>query len=562
MSIKADRWIQQMATEHGMIEPFVADQVRGGQISYGLSSYGYDMRIADEFKVFTNIYNTLVDPKQFDNRSFVDFNAPYIDIPPNSFALGRSIEYFRIPRNVLCIVLGKSTYARCFSGDTRVALVDGTSVAFADMAERASRGEHFWGYSIGQHGRVIVTLLDAPRLVGRDSLLEIELDNGETIRATPDHEFVGRDGRLVQAAALRPGASLMPLYRDVFRGYEMVYQPIIGYYEPTHRLADEWNVRAELYIDAPDTDRHHIDHNRRNNSPTNLIRMNESDHARYHNREYYDSDDFNPIEHGESIRAAFERLSVDEDWIARMSAAQRARVRAFWEEPRYANIREQLISQRVTYWSDTKNRDAQRERQQVYWENEDQRAERAEFSRSVWEQSDLPRRERQREIARAINIRSEIDADQVRAALDKTGSIRGTARLLECDRSVFRRFPQVIDEFRGTKALNHKVVSVRAIPGSHDVYCLTVPEAGNFALEAGVFVKNCGLIVNVTPLEPAWEGYVTIEVSNTTQLPARVYANEGIAQVLFLESDEQCMTSYADKAGKYQGQVGVVPPRL
>jgi dCTP deaminase len=113
MTIKSDRWIKQMAEEHGMIEPFIAEQVRGGIISYGLSSYGYDMRIANEFKVFTNVYNTLVDPKHFDTRSFVDITGDRCDIPPNSFALGRSVEYFRVPRNVLCIVLGKSTIARC-----------------------------------------------------------------------------------------------------------------------------------------------------------------------------------------------------------------------------------------------------------------------------------------------------------------------------------------------------------------------------------------------------------------------------------------------------------------
>ena len=113
MTIKSDRWIRQMALEQGLIEPFVEKQVRNGVISYGLSSYGYDMRVADEFKVFTNVFNTLVDPKHFDQRSFVDIKGAYCDIPPNSFALARSVELFRIPRNVLAICLGKSTYARC-----------------------------------------------------------------------------------------------------------------------------------------------------------------------------------------------------------------------------------------------------------------------------------------------------------------------------------------------------------------------------------------------------------------------------------------------------------------
>jgi hypothetical protein len=277
-------------------------------------------------------------------------------------------------------IVHNSTYARCFSGDTRVALVDGTAPTLEEMATRHASGELFWGYSIGQNGRLIVTCLDAPRFIGKDSLLEIELDNGERIRATPDHLFMRRDGRMAAASELRPRDALMPLYRDLARGYEMVYQPIDGHLYPTHRLADEWNLRHEIYADAPAT-RHHIDFDRRNNRP---------------------------------------------------------------DTPAYRN---------------------------------------------------------------------------------------------------------------------HRVVAVREIPGDHDVYCLTVPEAGNFALESGVFVKNCGVIVNVTPLEPEWEGHVTLEFSNTTPLPAKIYANEGVAQMLFLESDEVCETSYKDRGGKYQGQRGVTLPK-
>jgi dCTP deaminase len=113
MAIKADKWIRRMALEHRMIEPFEARQVRSGVISYGLSSYGYDIRVADEFKVFTNVNNALIDPKNFDPRSFVDIKADTIIVPPNSFALARTVEYFRIPRDVLTVCLGKSTYARC-----------------------------------------------------------------------------------------------------------------------------------------------------------------------------------------------------------------------------------------------------------------------------------------------------------------------------------------------------------------------------------------------------------------------------------------------------------------
>jgi len=383
-----------------------------------------------------------VDPKNFDNNSFVDVKAAKCVVPPNSFALARSVEYFRIPRNVLTICLGKSTYARCFRGDTRVALADGTAPTLEDMATRAAAGELFWGYSIGELGRVIVSLLDAPRFIGRDALLEVTLDNGRTVHCTPDHGFIRRDGRLAEAHELRAGDSLMPLYRQLVRGYESVYQPINGHLYPTHRLADEWNVRNGIYEELPGTHRHHRDHDRRNNFPWNIERMDAAEH---------------------------------------------------------------------------------------------------------------------------IRLRDEITANDVGRALHQAGSIRGAARLLDCDRSVFRRFPKVVESFRGLAAggasKNHRVASISELAGDHDVYCLTVPEAGNFALDAGVFVRNCGIIVNVTPFEPEWEGHVTIEISNTTPLPCVIYANEGIAQVLFFESDEPCETSYKDRHGKYQGQTGITLPK-
>ena len=382
MSIKSDHWIRRMAAT-GMIEPFEPGQVRSVDgrkiVSYGTSSYGYDVRCANEFKIFTNINSTIVDPKAFDPASFVDVTADVCIIPPNSFALARTVEHFRIPRNVLCVTVGKSTYARCFRGDTRVALVDGTAPTLEAMARRAESGERFLGYSIGTHRRIIITQLEAPRFIGRDALLEIELDDGSLIHATADHQFVARDGRLVAAEDLRAGSSLMPLYRGSSRGTEIVYDPV------TQRSVLSSTLAA--------------------------------------------------------------------DWLLRHSAhAMRA------------------------------------------------------------------------------------------VALHRRASASGAQR-------------------SGAVHRNHAVAGVGSVPGIHDVYCLTVPEAGNFALEAGVFVRNCGVIVNVTPLEPEWEGHVTLEFSNTTTLPAKIYANEGVAQMLFFESDEVCGTSYKDRAGKYMGQRGVTLPK-
>ena len=113
MGIKPDHWIRKMSLEHKMIDPFVEGQVSKGVISYGLSSYGYDIRVSDEFKVFTNLHSAVVDPKNFDPKSFVEIKDDYCIIPPNSFALAKTVEYFRIPRSTVTVCVGKSTYARC-----------------------------------------------------------------------------------------------------------------------------------------------------------------------------------------------------------------------------------------------------------------------------------------------------------------------------------------------------------------------------------------------------------------------------------------------------------------
>ena len=564
MPIKSDKWILRMCQEHRMIEPFETRQVRDGKISYGISSYGYDIRVSSDFKVFTNVHNSIVDPKNFDDRSFVDIAGPECIIPPNSFALARTEEYFRIPRDVLVLCVGKSTYARCFSADTRVALVDGSSPTLEEMADRHEKNEMFWGYSLGEFGRIEVALLDAPRFIDSDALVEIGLDNDRVIRATPDHEFILRDGRRSQAHELRPGDSLLPLYRELIRGYESVYQPLNGHLLPTHRLADEWNVRNGVYQAAPGTHRHHRDHDRRNNNPWNLERMEAGAHIRHHNAITY-GPDFDPDEHSAAIRHALARLSKDPEWRENYSRVQRERASAFWREDRYEDVRASLRRKRVELWRDEARRAAARQRLRSRYADPEERRAQGERMRAAWAADDGSRRQRQREVARTLRLRTEIDAAAVQAALNAAGSIRGAARLLGCDRSVFRRFPEVVDAYRGRRAAsgrNHKVTWVRDVPGMHDVYCLSVPEAGNFALDAGVFVRNCGLIVNVTPLEPTWEGYLTLEISNTTPLPAKVYGGEGIAQLLFFEGDEEPEVAYADRQGKYMKQVGVTLPKM
>jgi deoxycytidine triphosphate deaminase len=540
------------------IEPFAESAVRPGVISYGVSSYGYDVRVGRHFKVFTNARCAVVDPKNFDPASFVDIEGDFCLIPPNSFALAETVEYLEIPRDILGVCVGKSTYARCFRGDTRVALVDGSAPTLEEMARRGEAGEMFWGYSIGPHGRIMMTLLEQPRYIGRDALQEIVLDNGESIFCTPDHLFLRRDGRMVEADELRPGDSLMPLYRHLSRGYEIVYQPLNGYLYPTHRLADEWNLRHHLYSETANTHRHHVDHDRRNNRPWNIMRMDASAHVRHHNQEIY-GEDFDPDQHSEAIRAALATLMEDSEWRARYSMTQRERAMRFWHSDEYAVVRGRLLAERQNVSDAT--REAHRQAMFQRYRDPAERERQAGLMRSAWAKDDGSRRRKQAEVARVIRLREEITEEIVRAALNETGSVRAAARLRNCDRSVFRRFPGLIDAFRGhRRQRNHKVAAIRSVPGIHDVYCLTVPEAGNFALEAGVFTHNCGIIVNVTPLEPEWHGKVTIEISNTTPLPAKIYAGEGIAQMLFLRGEAVCQISYGDKRGKYQNQKGLTLP--
>lgn len=343
-----------------LISPFIPRQVKtGGIISYGLSSYGYDVRISDEFKIISSsIYDqlkydwlveneapsykipkpTIIDPTELDPLIFEDFKGSEIIIPPHGFVLGRTIEVVNIPRDVMVIALAKSTWARCFTGDTKVALVDGRALSFLELIDGVSKGERYWGYTIKTDGTIGVEELKNPRLISQnEELVEVTLNNEQTIRVTPDHEFMLRDGSYCQAQNLQPDTSLMPLYR----------------------------------------------------------------------------------------------------YISEIQQAQ----------------------------------------------------------------------------------------------LD------------------------------GDVATNHTVVSVKKLDYKEAVYCLEVPNTNNFALESGVFVHNCGLVVGVTPLEPGFEGTVTIELSNTTNLPIRVKAGHGICQFLFLKGSQPCEVSYADRGGKYMGQIGVTLPR-
>lgn len=614
MSILADHQLRALSTgDKPLITPFSDGQVRVNEqgekiISYGLSSYGYDLRLGRKFKIFTNVNNSIIDPKDFSNKSFVDFEGDVCIIPPNSFVLAVSAERICMPDNVVGVVLGKSTYARCFTGDTKVALVDGSSVSFKEMIERTKTGERFWGYGVNENADIIMVELVLPRLIGHEKIIELTLDSGDTIRCTPDHEFMMRDGSYLRADELKENASLLPLYRVESRGYEAVVQPVNGRFQSTHWLADDWNTRNNVYKPMENAHRHHLDENKRNNRPTNIVRKNASEHIGEHNLERA-TDPVFIKKMSETHKAMFAANSKDPEWYAAWCDKSKKAATMFHHDDEYSEARKKWLARLQDNGKNMslEEREIRRERQRIRMLCPERKEKVRKHFLDLWTNIEFAKNKREQ--TRLINLRKDVTLETFKAAMDKHGSIRGAARELNCDRTTFRRFRDVVSEYKqkwedakvttaqmltalfeagsikGAARLlgidhnyirrrkdvlsmffktkiadNHKVVSIKELDVSEDVYCLTSPETGNFALETGVFVKNCGISCLATPLEPGWEGYVTLEFANTTPLPAKLYAGEGSCQVLFFEG-EPCEVSYSTRNGKYNNQISepVIP---
>ena len=390
-----------------------------------------------------------------------------------------------------CAAFSKFANVQCFGGDTRIALTDGTSPTLKEMIKRYENGEFFWGYGVDNNGRIIVVELQNPRCTGRSQLIEVTLDSNEKVRCTEDHQFLLRNGKWEIAMNLEHGTPLMPLYRKLHRRYDSVYQPNLGYMETIYRLADEWNLKNGVYENSVNTHRHHKDFNRMNNNPSNIERISASEHIRIHNEIYY-GEGFDSDEHGKLISDAIGRLSQDPQWLLKFSESQQKKSLDFWYSDSHQDKRKALIEGRKNP-SDT-TREAHRKATKQRFQDPEEKIRHSARMKKIWEGNN-ERRERQANTARNINIRNDITSDLVIDALNKAGTIRGAARLLDCDRSVFRRFPDELEAFRNRSTFNnHKVSDVKQISGVHDTYCLTVPETQNFALESGVFVHhNCAV---------------------------------------------------------------------
>lgn len=521
MGVQSDRWIRQMAEEHGMIHPFEPHQIRkiSGKpvISYGTSSYGYDVRCSTEFKIFTNINSVIVDPKNFDENSFIDIHSEVCIIPPNSFALARTVEYFKIPRDVLVICVGKSTYARCgiivnvtplepcFSSDTQILtqrgwkyfsdIVIGTEVLTMNpetgIAEwqAVERIQMYWytGYLLHFYGRSVDLLVtpDHYLYVSKKSTASMKTGWGEWYREKAEVVFGQKNYRMNRTVH--------------WKGVDISDKIMIG--DHLYNTGDFLlflGIFLQKGFCAKDN------------------KGNDSVHIDGSDKVYFPT-----------IHALFSRLSYQHSGAG----------------PHFQIVDKGLYD----FLSPLGNR---YERYIPPWIKELSSDKLAILLNGL----ETTRRLSGAYVYTTVSSRL---ADDIQEIIFKVG---GAAVV----RSVNRNMPvqQVNGEVsvethtcyeirRSYCQLRPFLTSYKKVPYTGRVYDVTVPNHTLFVQRNGkpVWSGNC------------WEGHVTLEFSNTTPLPAKVYANEGVAQVLFLSAKEPCETSYRDRGGKYQGQTGVTLPK-
>jgi deoxycytidine triphosphate deaminase len=598
MSIKSDRWIRRMAASQGMIEPFSPGQVRAADghkiISYGTSSYGYDVRCAEEFKIFTNINSTIVDPKSFDEKSFVDFKGPVCIIPPNSFALARTVEFFRIPRSVLTVCLGK-----CVTGDTRV--VDADTGGYVPITEMRF-GKSTLALDDGMRIKPAKVSAFVPQ--GKKEVFELRTRAGIRIRATSNHPFLKLNG-WVPLSDLRPGdriaaarnmpvfgktplpdweASLLglmisegqcdtpghsPTYTTAdpamvallkksvadaglgtvtFKGkygYRLVNREGRGGI-PEQNRAHLWLKKCELNVGAGDK----FVPQSIFTAPENSVRLFlqslfSGDGSVYHSDagvflEYY-SKSRRLIEDVHHLLLRFgifslirEKTTAIGTRACKIQITDKDQIRRFAEKVGFTpgSVKQQTLDMQVLPMIRAQPR------------------RKSNFDT-------LPQ-----EAWRMIGMAARVGGVTL-SSINVSTSPRQSVPFYAASQVALATGDLYVSPLIDGPMWD-EVESIESA-GEEEVYDISVPVLHNFVAN-DLIVHNstyarCGIIVNVTPLEPEWEGHVTLEFSNTTPLPAKIYANEGVAQMLFFESDEVCETSYKDRGGKYQGQLGVTLPK-
>jgi deoxycytidine triphosphate deaminase len=599
MTVKSDRWIRRMAAEQRMIEPYEPGQVReidGRRIvSYGTSSYGYDIRCSSEFKIFTNINSTIVDPKRFDAGSFVDFSGDVCIIPPNSFALARTVEYFRIPRNVLVVCLGK-----CVTGDTRV--VDADTGAWRPIAELAGLRR-----TVALDGwRTVEAPVSHFLPQGRKPVFELRTRAGLRIRATANHPFRQLHG-WTPLSSLRPGdriaaarevsvfgrtplpdweASLLGLMISEGQCSTPGHSPTFTSEDPVLVALLERAVAAGglgVVTARPHHGYRLVNHAGRGGIPE---RNRATSWLESHGLAVGAEGKFVPqavfTAPQAAVRLFLQALFSGDGGVYGRDDAfyveYYSKSRRLVEDVRHLLLRFgvfSLMREKVTAIGTPAFKVQITDREQIR-----RFEERVGFCPGSIKDVRLRESVLPGIAALATPAKSNFDtlpreawpmlvasAAQGDTSLNRLGI--GTNPSQSVGRALFARAAQALQRQELSALLDGPVwdtVTSIEPAGEEDVFDISVPGVHNF-LANDLVVHNstyarCGIIVNVTPLEPEWEGHVTLEFSNTTPLPAKIYANEGVAQVIFFESDEVCETSYKDRGGKYQGQQGVTLPRI
>lgn len=519
MSIKSDKWIRRMARETDMINPFVEGQVRhseGGKvISYGTSSYGYDVRCANEFKIFTNINSVIVDPKNFDPNSFVDVQSDVCIIPPNSFALARTVEYFKIPRDVLVVCLGKSTYARvgiivnvtplepCFSSDTEILTKNGW--------------KYFNEIVIGSE---VLTMNPQTRIA--------EWQNVDRIQA---YTYRG------------------DLLHFNSRGVDLLVTP-----------------DHSLYVDKLDSDTHEWQGWHKTKAEK-VFAQDDYRMSRHVNWQGTDIDDeiiiANTTYNTNSL-LEFIGMYLTAGWCSYgklMGKVINIKTTSSDDTDKLQSVLSMLgksAHYNGTAWQINCSELAEylQEFGQHHHSNMPQWLKALPRHRLQLLLKGLKLNESKASIYTTVSARL---ADDIQEVIFKVGlaatlcncSIAEVQKQANGHDSISQYTVFKIRQSIATDNLKLSAQSQKKVPYTGMVYDVTVPNHIIFVRRNGkaVWSGNC------------WEGHVTLEFSNTTPLPAKIYANEGVAQLLFFGGDEECETSYKDREGKYQGQTGITLPK-
>ncbi|MEE6210287.1 DNA topoisomerase (ATP-hydrolyzing) subunit B [Salarchaeum sp. III] len=449
------------------------------------------------------------------------------------------------PKDAELFIVEGDSAGGCFTGDTEIALASGRSITFEELVKEREAGKSHYCYTVKNDGSIGLERVESPRVTKEDAqLVEVTLDNGETIRCTPDHEFMLRDGSYCEAQDLDDGQSLMPLYRRLsdtseegitIDGYEMVRQPNTrDFWEFTHLLADRYNLERGEY-EAEDGDhKHHVDFDKRNNRPDNVERLPKGEHLELH-REHAEK-----TLHTEEVREKLRELRQSDEFREKMSERMqeddtveilREQAKEQWADEEYAEfmreawweyyesnpeyrqrVRERLTREARKYWSDEEHREEQSERVETYFEENPEAAEElSRLAEEQWDDEELREwrsektkeqwtdefREQRMESYNQTYYENTIPF--MRTVLEEEGDLenyderrreKGDPNVLTKDTTIEKFFEDEPALVEAVESHNHTVESVEFLDDTADVYDIEVPGTHNFALESGVFVHN------------------------------------------------------------------------